>query len=486
MKKLQAALFFCFLFLAVSSNAQLALDKKLSAKQCTDDLVELKKLILDSHTNPFTYCTKDQFDQTFEMALESVKDGTTYGEFVKLVGRTIRVLRDSHTSVNFRQSISKYREDNGLFLNFRVWSVDDDLVIAKDNEQRLPEGTILERINGVNAKAIYHAVSDVSVFEGASITSFTRITDALYTQMLCLNIDVKPWNDLQVRRPGDSISAIVRYPGKTAKAIEKGNKSLPIDPVYDLNIDTDNDLAVVKIGSFHYGSGRKYSKFLRQSFKEIKKSGVKRLAVDLRNNTGGNSGRMKSLLSYIGGDSILIPANIIAKQSKTSDENFKRTFGKVARFYIRNFKSKSADAQNYLQIAENEIGVQDTVFFTEVSSLRKKTHFNGERFLFINGLSGSASVNFAASFISNNMGIVIGEPCLGPLDGTWGNPSPIKLKHSGLGLVVSTIRFNTNNNFQISARPILPDVSIRESVDDIANDIDPCLEYIKGLEKASK
>lgn len=415
------------------------------------------------------------------MAIDYVKDGTTYSEFVKLVGRTIRVMRDSHTALNFRQSISTHKEKGGLFLNFQVWSAENDLVIRKDLEDRLPAGTILERINGVNAKTIYHAVSDISIFEGASITGFGRITDVLYTQMLCLNIDIKPWNDIQVRLPGDSKSTVIRYPGRTAKSIEKLNKSKNEVPVYDLDIDVDNDLAVLKVGSFMYGSGRKYYRFIRKSFKEIEKSGVKRLAIDLRNNTGGSSNRMKTLLSYIGTDSILIPANIIAKQSATSNENFKRTFGKTARFYIRNFKSKSIDAQNYLRIAENPIGIQDTVYFEKTNTSNSNAHFDGKQFLFINGLSGSASVNFAAVFKMNQLGTIIGEPCLGPIDGTWGNPSPIKLKNSGLALVLSTIRFNTNNNFQVSARPINPDIHIRESVDDFINDCDPFVDYIKQL-----
>jgi len=483
LKKFTSALLFCMLLLAVSSTAQMSLEKRLTAEQCTEDLMELKSIILDSHTNPYTYCTKAQFDETFDMALESVEDGATYGEFVKLVGRTIRVMRDSHTAINFRQSISKYKESGGLFLNFRVWSIGDELVITKDAEDRLPAGTILERINGVNAKAIYHALSDVSIFEGASITSFTRITDVLYPQMMCLNIDIKSWNDLQVRRPGDSTSTTVRYPGRTAASIEKHNKSIEQKPVYELSIDIENDLAVIRVGSFYEKSGRKYYKFLKNSFKEVKESGVQRLAIDLRNNTGGNSGRMKSLLSYVGNDSILIPANIIAKQSKASQENYERTMGGLTRFYLRKFKKHSNDAQNYLRLAENPVGKQDTVFFSEASALNRNSHFSGERFLFINGLSGSASVNFAASFKTNIMGTILGEPCLGPIDGTWGNPSPVKLKHSGLALVVSTIRFNTNNNFQVSARPIIPDVPIRESVDDIKNEVDPCVEYIKRLKQ---
>ncbi|MBI1266556.1 MAG: hypothetical protein GC193_03890 [Cryomorphaceae bacterium] len=480
------ALLCFFVGLTFVSAAQMALETRLTADQCSEDLKQLKSIILQAHTNPYTYCTKEQFDASFDMALDGVKEGATYSEFVKIVGRTVRIMRDSHTSVNFRQSIATYREEGGLFFNFRIWSVGDDLVVSEDREDRLPPGTIIERINGVNAKAIYHAVSDVSVFEGASISSFIRITDALYPQLLCLNINIKSWNDIQVRRPGDSISTVVRYPGRTSKQIEKFNKNKITHPVYDLNIDVENDLAVIKIGSFFYGGGGKYYRFLRRSFKEIKKSGVQRLAVDLRYNTGGNSGRMKSLLSYVANDSVLIPSNIIAKQSATSIEYFNRSFGGLARFYIRNFKRKSVDAQNYLRIAENPKGMQDTVFFYERSPLNKAAHFNGERFLFINGLSGSASVNFAAAFQSNGIGTVVGEPCLGPLDGTWGNPSPVKLKHSGLALVVSTIRFNTNNNFQVSARPIIPDVSIRESVIDLTNEVDPCVEYVKQRKRLTE
>ncbi|MGB0425111.1 MAG: hypothetical protein ACPGED_12340, partial [Flavobacteriales bacterium] len=86
--------------------------------------------------------------------------------------------------------------------------------------------------------------------------------------------------------------------------------------------------------------------------------------------------------------------------------------------------------------------------------------YEGQCILLIDGLSGSASVNLAAGFRMSEIGPIYGQPCLGPMTGTWGNPAPESLNNSGINIFISTIRFNADRNFNTSAEPIAPDVLI--------------------------
>jgi hypothetical protein len=467
---------FILLFLSHQHLAAIYFEVPLDSTECAEDLKELKKRIIDTHTNPYIYCTREEFDAAFELAQNSIHHGIARGEFVRILGKTLRVMRDSHSGLNYRSLIENYGEAGGLFLDLRIWSVNGELIIKEDYDKVLPKGAVLDRINGKHAKVIYNEIADLSLFEGASITSFIRITDAIYHQFIGISIDVKKRNEIEYHMPGDSISKKVVYPGRSIKFIRKRQEKRE-EKVYDLEL-LKGGKAILKIGSFDYGSGRKYDRFLKQSFDEIRNANISHLVIDLRNNTGGRANRIKQLLAYLVNDSIIIPTNIIGKQSEASKERFDKSFGRMARFYIRTFTSKNSDARQYLQLAEIPVGMIDTLYFTSPETPQKKRAFKGKTSLAINGLSASASVNFAAFFKTRNMGQLVGEPCMGPMDGTWGNATAVQLEHSKIGIILSSIRFNTNDNFTISARPIVPDVLIQESALDIQNKVDPVKEWL--------
>ena len=109
----------------------------------------------------------------------------------------------------------------------------------------------------------------------------------------------------------------------------------------------------------------------------------------------------------------------------------------------------------------------------------KKHRFKGKNFLLMNGSSGSASVNLASGFKSQKMGQIIGEPCLGPMSGTWGNPAVYKLPNTGILVYISTIRFNANNKFEVDPSPIKPDIQVEYTRVDHENERDPVIEKVK-------
>ena len=93
--------------------------------------------------------------------------------------------------------------------------------------------------------------------------------------------------------------------------------------------------------------------------------------------------------------------------------------------------------------------------------------FDGNSFLLIDGLSGSASVLFTSAFHRNELGMVLGEDCLGPLSGTWGNPTNIRLKNSGMNILVSVLRTNGTDDYLTSPEPISPQVTIQYKAMDL-------------------
>jgi len=99
MFKFLAVLAVLFTF-SICSLGQLSPDSVFTKQKLIDDIYSLKKTIIDSHPNPYAFCTKDEFNKEFTQAVENIKNDMTLGEYVVIVAQALNVLRDSHTGLD--------------------------------------------------------------------------------------------------------------------------------------------------------------------------------------------------------------------------------------------------------------------------------------------------------------------------------------------------------------------------------------------------
>ncbi|MDG1260696.1 MAG: S41 family peptidase [Flavobacteriales bacterium] len=475
-------LFFCSLG---SLFGQANVDSLYQVVDLHEDLDQLKEKIIEIHPNPFVYCSEDEFNEAFSLSKAAITEPMTYSEFGAVIGRVLRVLHDSHTSINFGNYMNPYREAGSYFLDLAVWTVEDKLIVRSSYYSSLPIGAEIIQINGQNVNPIHARVAAFSVYEGLSITGFNRVNDALFSSFCSTIGDVGRSNKILVHIPGDTVLHRLTLRGYKSEQLKERRKNrADTEPsVFELDINEEDDLAVLKIGSFAQKSSRSYSKFLKKSFKEIQEKGITNLAIDLRYNTGGSSARVEELFTYISaGNDVMIPANIIAKQSKESAKRFEGRFNRFSRKLIRFLAPKNEDLQHFTAIADYEIGHQDTVYF-KVPEKSPKYVYQGESFLLINGLSGSASANSAGIFRSMDLGLIIGEPCLGPINGTWGNPIGVSLDNTSMPVLIASIRFNTNNSFIYRPQPVNPDIQVEWTQDHYFTKRDADLEALLRILK---
>ncbi len=464
-----------FLFAAKAADSQSLQDSVIPGEKLIEDLHHLRSKIDEIHPSPYIYCTRVQLDTAFAMAEREVADGQTYYAFAGTVGKTLRTLRDSHTTLNFPALIGLYLREGGLLLDFGIRSIDDKLYISDDGQFLLPRGAELISINDYSAKEVHRRIGDFSIYEGHSITAFRRINDVLFRRFCAVFSDVKRENIIKLIRPGERDTLSIVYPGNTWKTLRKQHKKHDKEQVYDLEINKGGRYAILRIGSFSYKGQGRFDRFLKRSFRKIRRHDVDWLAIDLRDNTGGKSNRMERLFAYI--DRVHerpVPANVIGRQSHDSEERYRQTFKRWNRWVLRNFRGKDEDVINYLRLTELPVGAQDTVYFKEPEPVNEKLTYDRQCALFVNGLTGSASVNFAGMFKLTERGPIIGEACLGPISGTWGNAVMLKLKESGLPVLVASIRFNNLNNFEYPQTPVLPDVPVSPTPQDLKDYTDVC------------
>ena len=67
------------------------------------DLVDLKKMLYESHENPFFYVDSTTFELTFDSIHQSINEDISLAEFSTKVSQLLQLLKDSHTTLSLKR-----------------------------------------------------------------------------------------------------------------------------------------------------------------------------------------------------------------------------------------------------------------------------------------------------------------------------------------------------------------------------------------------
>lgn len=444
------------------------------------DLKELRERILETHQNPFTYCTEIEFETSWNKALHRVRSGLFYYDYARVVSDFLRVLRDSHTYVDFGSQFEFYTHNNGRYCSFGVHDTGEGLFIAYDHDSLLAEGYELLSFNGYSAREINASIYAYATSEGNSPEGTLRMKDALFPAMFPMHFPVNETNIVCLQAPVSNDTICLNYPGRTfdewqqlrkeRRKSGKKNKQLPqpdqantpviaIDDMYSLQFLDSLDLAIVKVESFSHRSDVHFIRSMNQIFKAVKEHNTSNIAIDLRDNFGGKASRALLLLGYAGVTWGRLPSNVIYRQSRLAHERNDNVLTRFQEKYLDIFYRNNEEWQHFKRMMNLPAGAVDTIYYQTTTPISKYSFF-GPASVWVNGRSASASVIFTSVFRKEERGPVIGQPCLGPESGTWGNPTPFVLENSGLQIFLSTIRLNSDDSFNANPENIVPDISI--------------------------
>lgn len=178
-------------------------------------------------------------------------------------------------------------------------------------------------------------------------------------------------------------------------------------------IDQENSVAVLTLYSCNYNS--EYQNTVKDMFKEVKEKGIKNVAVDLRNNGGGNSLVANEFLRYIDVDS---------------------------------YKGWAWDWRLGCFIFHIP---QTTVQNDKYEDLL----FQGNLYLLTSDYTFSSAMNFAEYVKDNHLGTIIGEPP-GNAPDSYGDLSCFKLPNSGILIQLSTKKWYRIDNKEGLIEPDIP------------------------------
>jgi hypothetical protein len=472
---------FLLLFSSLISVAQCPPDSILPREKLIEDIYKLKSTILDSHPDPYLFCTKQEFNAAFGKAAESITNNTSYSDFILIVAEALQVIKDSHTSLDYGHLLKVQTENGRGIIPIKVHSIQGQIYTEIERDSIIPVGSKIHCIDNIEASLLYKEAMQYGSTEGNAITGQRRISDALFYSVIGLNRHFGDTVKIDYQEFGSDSMVTAYFPiYKKDRLAERQKKmnATEFERLHTLKYYHNDSVAVLKIGTFSPANQKQYRAFIRDSFEEIRKKNVQLLAIDLRGNGGGRSSYVEYIYSFLKKEGHNTPANIIGKSSELARSRSQWARRGFVRWYLKTFQRKDEDIAAFLRFYEAPNGALDTAYFSNPEMQKKEQVYTRECALFINGMTASAGVDFTNTFYKEKRGEIVGEPCLGPHTGTFGNPAVYELPNSKLPIIIATIRYNYDNTFQYDAQPIKPHVAVEVTQETLAKGIDPCLEYL--------
>jgi hypothetical protein len=481
-----------WVLLAATGVAQQRLDSLFYRSDLIADLESLKQELLKSHPNPFEFCDEKYFNKVYEASTYAVDERMTLAEYSLIVANLLNTLRDSHTAIDYGQLQDLQLAGNGYFLPLVVERIPDSrvhLLIKKDWENRITPGSELISVNGVDREFLFKRAMDYACIEGDADEAKKSVATSIL--MICAGLS-NPFTAVNRVRvvdfiSGDTLEVELKGYGRKEFYRERYSREIAEHPYpVELDIDDAHNLAVLKVSTFAPAGSKKFKKRIAESFQQVMEGNYGNLVIDLRNNGGGSSAMVEYLYSFIDTAGYNTPSNVIGRNSELASSRSRFMYSALGDLITFLFFARNEDVQSFRHFAELPLGAMDTVFFKMPTKQLNTQVYKGRCFVLINGLTASASVDFTNAFKQRNRGAIVGQQCLGPVTGTWGNPALYVLPKTGLRVSIATIRYNYDDTFRYERNAIMPDHWVDCTPEDLNRMTDSQLEFVIHLLKKKR
>ncbi len=283
-----------FIFLLVNSFGITIYAQNISRELALEDIRYFTKTVEEVHFNPYLFINKQEYLSRVEAVERNLADSITPNELILVLYKISALLQDGHCSPYIVQPVIKNELLKEQFLPFPVIIDKQQLYISETTAVKLglPGAGV---IDSINSKAAGPLLIEMSKYFGGTRAFSAAMEEKLLPYFLFLN---------NIRAPFTiNFSDLA---GRTSTiAIEKGLVFKEALSISMPHIKTDYRFKIIenKLGFIDFmsmsGDLSLFNTFMDSCITVCKKSNISALAIDLRNNSGGNSELGDILLSYI-------------------------------------------------------------------------------------------------------------------------------------------------------------------------------------------
>jgi hypothetical protein len=268
------------------------------------DIDSFARQLTELHPDPFARIPRSRFESEIASLRAEVPSISDAAVVVGLM-RILALVGDSHTTIDLR-SFTGFRQ---LPLRFE-WFADGIFVIGATEEYREALGLRLSRVGGAPIEAAIEALSEVIPYENESwlrfsLVSIMTLPEVLEAQHLVADASRIPLELVDL----DGRALEFEIPAMPRQALTFVDAGPPPEsrPLYRQRPEENYWLAFLEPSRTLYvqyrrasdGGPEPFSRFAARIVERLDAEPVRALVVDLRNNTGGNSGLMEPLLAAL-------------------------------------------------------------------------------------------------------------------------------------------------------------------------------------------
>lgn len=388
---------FSFLFLSLSLPLfSQESEKIMKAKDMQEDIDFFYKKLLDVHPYPFLILSQEQWQQKIDSLKSSIKQPLTKRQFF-LEMTKLNAYLDLHSSIHIPLKMQKKMTRRINFPKFD--QVGDSVFLEKDNEKYL--------LVSVGDNSV-EEVKQIFFERNSMVEPMYRPTFLNMLRSYCSYNMVEDSIQYTYKDTDDNLytAYFVRQ--------QRGKKSKNQTNTY-LQTDTVKSVAIMRVNTFAPSNIFVFRDSIYSYFQTLKKQNIKRLYIDITNNSGG----MVSLTGFLAGFFINSKEDIYAGTWTSKS-------------------SKERDNQRYeylIREGDNGDYTQRKYTFSVKNSVPK---FEGEVFVMQSRNSYSAAAIFASLLQHYNKKCkVIGEE--GEIKAFYADPLTIVLPNSKFRVTLSSM-----------------------------------------------
>lgn len=416
------------------------------AEQLKKDLNTLYNKLDSCHYNLYHYQSKAIFDSTYNALYNGISKPMNVTEFYFHVLPLFNLLKDSHTLLGFPFSYNKtFASQGGKFLPMRVLIKDKKVYITQNlSNKNIPLYSEIKSINNIKIEFI---VQQLELLSNREINEseedymaffFHRILYPLYgmDEIYKLEIIDLQNNDLTIELDGISLDMFPK----------KNNEKM-----FDFYFLENKKIGVIDIN--YCEDAKSFPSFCDSVFTILQQEKTNNLIIDLRNNPGGTTFHGDTLLTYLTNNKFTQYAKTSHKHSPCININ------------------------------------DDSVYFEEHNQNIEKSYNNSKKYegyiymIVNNGTFSSAGV-MAATFKCYKMGTLVGQTT-GCTEIFFDEPIERSLPNSSLRFLIANNIFYTPCGKEWN-KGIAPEIYVKWNKNDLINNIDTEIEFIKKLISTKK
>ncbi|MFB6341952.1 S41 family peptidase [Saccharicrinis sp. FJH62] len=439
---------FCFGFLVYYMQ-----DKPISKQTAINDLNYMIESLEHIHPDIYHLIPKDSFLIEYNNEINNLPEKVSELEFFKVCARLTSHFRTGHTRPmeNLLASKSMFRRT----FPYKTKIIDDRLFVTTNLSllSSVPLGSEIIEINNKGIKQVIDEWSNLVSYENEAFRNY----------LITKPVNISIWNNFKPFK-----IKYVEYNSK--EIIEKtvnGSVASNMFHFFKSKFQKPQKLFYREltpetgyIGFFSCMDLKNYESFYKTTFSKLKNKGIEHLIIDIRDNGGGYSIITAWLEQYIFNQ----PHNDIDSAIvKVSNELI--ATGKVKKKlpYIKDAKARES--------------------YTRIPGLRQlkelPLRYKGKTYLLTNNGTFSAAQGFASAYKCYGQGTIIGEET-GGATVNFGDVHIFKLPDTGLKIMTSWEQAfsacGTDNQ-----RGVIPDFTVRNSIEDDINHKDRVLEFTLKL-----